>query len=219
LQGSASDFGLMLGSVGVGAVLGATLLPRIRERISSDRLVLLASVLYALVLLALASLRHFAALLPVMLFSGAAWIAVLSSLQVAAQTSVPDWVRARALSVYILVFFGSMAAGGALWGFVASHASIPAALIAAAVCLILGLLLTARFPLPITETEDLAPSLHWPAPILADEADLESGPVMVTLQYDIATDRAHAFRQAMSEVARMRRRNGAFSWGLVQSSE
>src|SRR5690606_33664124 len=111
LQGTASDFGLMLGSVGVGAVLGATLLPRLREHISSDRLVMLSSLLYALVLLALAGLRNFSALLPVMLLSGAAWIAVLSSLQIAAQTSVPDWVRARALSVYILVFFGSMAAG------------------------------------------------------------------------------------------------------------
>lgn len=219
LQGSASDFGLMLGSVGIGAVLGATLLPRIRERISSDRLVLLASLLYALVLLALAGLRHFAALLPAMLLSGAAWIAVLSSLQVAAQTSVPDWVRARALAVYILVFFGSMAAGGALWGFVASHWSIPVALVAAAACLVLGLLLTPRFALPLTEAEDLAPSLHWPAPVLVDESDHERGPVMVTLRYDIDPLQAAEFRQAMAEVERMRRRNGAFSWGLVQSSE
>lgn len=219
LHGSASDFGLMLGSVGVGAVCGATLLPRVRERISSDRLVLLASLLYALVLLALASVRHLLALLPVMLISGAAWIAVLSSLQVAAQTSVPDWVRARALAVYILVFFGSMAAGGALWGFVASHASIPVALTAAAGCLILGLLLTLHFPLPLTENEDLAPSLHWPAPILTDEADFERGPVMVNLHYDVADQHAPAFRLAMNEVARMRRRNGAFSWGLVQNSE
>ena len=219
LQGSASDFGLMLGSVGVGAVLGATLLPRLRERISSDRLVLLASLLYALVLLALAGLRHFAALLPVMLLSGAAWIAVLSSLQVAAQTSVPDWVRARALSVYILVFFCGMAAGGALWGFVASHASIPVALLVAAGCLVLGLLLTPRFALPVSASEDLAPSLHWPAPILADEADRERGPVMVTLHYDIAPEHVAGFRQAMVEVARMRRRNGAFSWGLVHNSE
>ncbi|WP_178113390.1 MFS transporter, partial [Pseudomonas yangonensis] len=73
-----------------------------------------------------------------------------SSLQVAAQTPVPDWVRERALSVYILVFFGSMAAGGAPWGFVASHASIPLALFAADGCLMLRLLLSARFPLPVT---------------------------------------------------------------------
>ncbi len=219
LQGSASDFGLMLGSVGVGAVLGAILLPRLREHVSSDRLVVLASLLYALVLLALAGLRHFTALLAVMLLSGAAWIAVLSSLQVAAQTSVPDWVRARALAVYILVFFGSMAAGGALWGYVASHWSIPVALTAAAACLLAGLLFSAHFPLPVTEAEDLAPSLHWPLPILADEADHERGPVMVTLQYDIDPQHIAEFRQAMIEVAHMRRRNGAFSWGLVQNSE
>ena len=219
LQGSASDFGLLLGSVGIGAVLGAMLLPKLRERISTNKLVAGASVLYALVLLALAWVRDFAVLLPVMLLSGAAWIAVLSSLQVSAQTSVPDWVRARALSVYILVFFGSMAAGGALWGYVASQASIPVALFAAAACLVLGVSLTLHFPLPVTESEDLAPSLHWPAPILADEADLERGPVMVTLQYDIAPEHASDFRQAMAEVAHMRRRNGAFSWGLVQNSE
>lgn len=96
------DFGLLLGSVGVGAVLGAAFLPRLRERLGSDRLVLLSSVLYALVLVALALLRNLYLLVPVMLLSGAAWIAVLSSLQVAAQTSVPAWVRARALAVYIL---------------------------------------------------------------------------------------------------------------------
>ncbi len=107
LHGNAMDFGLLLGSVGVGAVLGAAFLPRLRERLGSDRLVLLSSVLYALVLVALALLRNLYLLVPVMLLSGAAWIAVLSSLQVAAQTSVPAWVRARALAVYILVFFGS----------------------------------------------------------------------------------------------------------------
>lgn len=86
LHGNAMDFGLLLGSVGVGAVLGAAFLPRLRERLGSDRLVLLSSVLYALVLVALALLRNLYLLVPVMLLSGAAWIAVLSSLQVAAQT-------------------------------------------------------------------------------------------------------------------------------------
>ena len=99
MHGTAADFGLLLAAIGIGAVAGATLLPRLRERISRDRLVLLASLLYALFLLALALVRNFYVLLPAMLLSGAAWIAVLSNLQVAAQTSVPAWVRARALSV------------------------------------------------------------------------------------------------------------------------
>lgn len=219
LQGSATDFGLLLGCVGIGAVLGAAFLPRLRERLGGDRLVLLASLLYALVLIALALLRDLYLLVPVMLLSGAAWIAVLSSLQVAAQTSVPGWVRARALAVYILVFFGSMAAGGTLWGLVASRASIPFALLCAAALLALGLLVALRFHLPVTEAEDLAPSLHWPAPILAEGLDRERGPVVVTLEYDIDPRRAAAFQQAMEEVRGMRRRNGAISWCLVQDSE
>ena len=219
LQGSASDFGLLLGSVGVGAVLGAAFLPRLRERLGGDRLVLLASALYALVLVALALLRSLYLLVPVMLASGAAWIAVLSSLQVAAQTSVPGWVRARALAVYILVFFGGMAAGGTLWGFVASRTSIPVALLCAAALLALGLLAGRRFRLPVTEAEDLAPSLHWPAPILAEGMDRERGPVVVTLEYDIDPQQAAAFQHAMADMRGMRRRNGAISWNLVQDSE
>ncbi len=209
LHGNAMDFGLLLGSVGVGAVLGAAFLPRLRERLGSDRLVLLSSVLYALVLVALALLRNLYLLVPVMLLSGAAWIAVLSSLQVAAQTSVPAWVRARALAVYILVFFGSMAAGGALWGLVASHLSITFALLCASAALLLGLFASLRCRLPVTEAEDLAPSLHWPAPLVDEEVDQERGPVMVTLEYDIDPQDAAAFQAAMVEVRAMRRRNGA----------
>ncbi len=219
LHGSATDFGLLLGCVGVGAVAGAMLLPHLRPRISADWLVALASLLYALVIVALAFVRDLRLLIPVMLLSGGGWIAVLSSLQVAAQTSVPSWVRARALSVYILVFFGSMAAGGMLWGFVASHSSIPLALCAAAAALLLGVGATAWFKLPVTDAEDLAPSLHWPMPMQVADQYPDRGPVMVTLEYDIAPEHWSAFQAAMAEVRRMRQRNGSFSWGLVQNAE
>ncbi|SNT08361.1 MFS transporter [Pseudomonas segetis] len=221
LHGSAADFGLLLGSVGVGAVAGAMLLPRLRPLIQLDWLVALASLVYSLVILALAFVRDLYLLVPVMLLSGAAWIAVLSSLQVAAQTSVPAWVRARALSVYILVFFGSMACGGLLWGFVASHSSISLALCGAATFLLLGIPTMVRFKLPVTDAEDLAPSLHWPVPILTEsyEDNQDRGPVMVTLEYDIAGEHWPAFLAAMADVQRMRQRNGSFSWGLVQDTE
>ncbi|AYC33257.1 MFS transporter [Pseudomonas cavernae] len=218
LQGTAADFGLLLGSVGIGAVTGAMLLPRLRERVSRDHLVAGASLLYALTLLALAFLRNLYALVPAMLLSGAAWIAVLSSLQVAAQTAVPAWVRARALAVYILVFFGGMAAGSLLWGSIASHGSISLALMLAAIGLAFAVPLTWKFQLPVTEAEDLAPSLHWPTPLVSEELDQERGPVMVTVEYDIGPENAVAFQQAMRELERVRRRNGAISWGLVQDS-
>ncbi|BAU76049.1 MFS transporter [Metapseudomonas furukawaii] len=218
LQGTAADFGLLLASVGIGAVCGAMLLPRLRERVQRDYLVAGASLLYAAVLLGLAFLRNFHLLMPVMFVSGAAWIAVLSSLQVSAQTSVPAWVRARALSVYILIFFGGMAAGGLLWGSIASHASISLALILAAAGLAAGTLATLKVKLPATEAEDLAPSLHWPAPLLSAELDQEGGPVMVTLEYDIAPEKVAAFKAAALELEHMRKRNGALSWGLMQNS-
>lgn len=219
LHGSAAQFGVLLGSVGIGAVLGAMWLPRLRQALAVDKLVAIASLVYALVLFALAWVRDFYVLIPVMLISGAAWIAVLSSFQVAAQTSVPAWVRARALAVYILMFFGSMAVGGLLWGWVASHSSMSQALSAAGSVLVLGVLLTWRVALPQRKAEDLAPSLHWPQPLLAEGQDQERGPVMVTLEYDIDPQHIRAFTQAMSPVRRMRQRNGSFSWSLVQDSE
>ncbi|AIS12497.1 MFS transporter [Pseudomonas chlororaphis subsp. aurantiaca] len=219
LQGSATQFGVLLGSVGLGAVLGAMLLPRLRQHLAVDRLVALASVTYALVLFALAWLRDFYLLIPVMLISGGAWIAVLSSFQVAAQTSVPAWVRARALAVYILMFFGSMALGGLLWGWVASLLSMSLALSVAAAVLLAGVGLTWRVGLPQRSAEDLAPSLHWPQPLLSADQDLERGPVMIRLEYDIAPEHAQAFQQAMNPVRRMRQRNGSFSWCLLQDSE
>ncbi|QIB53283.1 MFS transporter [Pseudomonas sp. OIL-1] len=219
MQGTAMDFGLLLGSVGVGALVGAAALPAIRSRISNHLLVVVASVLYAVVLAALALLRDLIWLVPIMALSGAAWIAVLSSLQIAVQTSVPAWVRARVLSVYILVFFGSMAAGGLLWGAIASRYDVAFALLGASAVLILGVLLTLRLTLPVTEAEDIAPSLHWPTPISPKEEDIDRGPVMVTLEYSINPADAEQFTRAMQEVRAMRRRSGALTWGLVQNTE
>lgn len=219
MQGDAMDFGLLLGSVGVGALVGAGALPVIRSHSNSHRLVILASLIYAVVLAALALLRDVIWLVPIMALSGAAWIAVLSSLQIAVQTSVPSWVRARVLSVYILVFFGSMAAGGMLWGAIASRYDLAFTLLCASATLILGVVVTLRLKLPITDAEDIAPSLHWPTPIAPKEEDSDRGPVMVTLEYSVSEADADPFKLAMQEIRAMRRRNGALTWGLVQNTE
>ncbi|MFF7706724.1 MFS transporter [Pseudomonas sp. NPDC007930] len=218
LGGTAADYGVLLGCVGIGAIAGAMLLPRLRARLHPDALMFGATLLYAAVLLGLAWVRAFGALAPLMLLSGAAWIAVLSSLQLAAQTAVPAWVRARALAVYILVYFGCSALGAALWGAVASHGSMATAFSGGALLLVVGLVARWRYPLPTTAAEDLAPSLHWPAPLLDPALEQERGPVLVTLEYRIAAADAAPFQQAMQAVKRMRQRNGAFSWGLVQDA-
>jgi len=218
MGGTALDYGLLLGSVGAGAILGAMLLPRLRARLSADHIVVAASLVYAVVLFGLAGLRSMATLIPLLFISGMAWIAVLSSLQVSVQTSVPSWVRARAVSLYILVFFGCSAAGAAGWGAVATHFSMPVAFLGGGSVLVLGVLLRGRYRLPDSTLEDLQPSQHWPMPIV-DAAAGERGPVMVTVQYRIAAQDAPGFLDAMSAVSQMRKRNGAFSWGLMQDAD
>ena len=79
-------------------------------------------------------------------------------------------------------------------------------------------MLTCKVTLPETEAEELTPSLHWPVPVLGDDMDKESGPVMVTVEYHIDPTKAEAFQLATRELEAMRKRNGALSWGLMRDS-
>jgi MFS family permease len=111
--------------VGIGAVAGAFLIPRVRARIGSARLVTGAMVVTAVALAVIAASSNplvvGVALLPV----GSAWIAVMSSLNSGLQLTLPNWVRARGLAYYLVVFQGAQALGGVLWGVVADATDGP----------------------------------------------------------------------------------------------
>ena len=102
----AGGYGLLLGCVEAGSVAGATVLPRLRQRFSPGTAVAAATVLLAVAIAPLVYLRDVGFAGAAMAVSGVAWIVVLSSLNVSVQTFAPSWVRARALSVYMLVFQG-----------------------------------------------------------------------------------------------------------------
>ena len=212
----AIGYGGLLGAMGAGAVAGAFLLPKVRQRVAVDRLIAGATAVFAAVTLALASLRELWGLWVVMFAGGVAWIALMSSFNVAAQAAVPPWVRARGLAVYLLVFQGGMAAGSVLWGAVAARLGIPAALIAAGAGLLLGLLVARRYRLAPGEALDLTPSLHWPEPTVLIEPPAAHGPVMVAVEYRIDPARAADFTRAMREVRLERLRDGAMRWELFQ---
>ena len=226
LVAGSGTFGLLLGCIGIGAILGALLLPRLRARMDRDRLVLVASLLCAATLLGLAWVRPLAFLFPVMLLNGLAWISVLSSLQIAAQTSVPSWVRARALSLYIMVFALGMATGSLVWGAVAQHWNAAVALTAAAVGVAMAAWWAMRFRLGAAEDLDVAPSAHWPEPHLADEQghpqnhrpDQDRGPVLVTVEYQVALADRMVFLERMQLLGRSRRRDGAVQWGVMEDA-
>lgn len=210
----ASGYGLLLGCVGVGAVAGATVLPKIRRRFSVDGLLAAASVLFALTTVALAYLRSLPLLSLMMIVGGVAWIAIMSSLNVAAQTVVPSWIRARALGMYQLVFQGGMAISSIIWGAIATRTNTPVSLTIAAIALLVGLVATVRYRLRSGENQDLSPSLHWAEPVVVIEPNAEDGPVLVTLEYTINSENARSFIHAMQRLRHIRQRDGAIRWGL-----
>jgi transmembrane secretion effector len=151
-----------------------------------------------------------------MIAGGAVWIMLMASFNVATQTTVPSWVRARALALYLLTFQGGMAAGSLIWGSLAQHGGISVALWCAAGGLIVGLSATAWYPLTESEELDLTPSSHWPEPALAIAPDPEEGPVLVMVEYRIRPEQAQDFTLAMRAVQEQRLRDGAFRSGLYR---
>lgn len=211
-------YGLLLTCIGVGAVSGAILLPRLRDKATRSVLVAGASMLYALAAVMLAHVHNLALLIVAMLATGVAWIAILASLQVSVQLALPDWVRARGLAAFAMVFTGSMALGAIGWGQVAAHVGIPAALTAAALGMLVAIALTWHIHLREGKAPDFTPSGDWAAPVLAEEPGADSGPVLVTIEYRVDPAQRAEFVAAMNELREMRRRNGAFAWSLFHDA-
>jgi len=154
----ATGYGLLLGSFGLGALAGAALLPRLRSQHSVDKVVAFAILVFAAMTCIAGRVQAFAWLWVILFASGMAWIAILACLNVAAQTMSPSWLRARALSMYLLVLQGGMALGSAAWGALASRIGVPEALLGSAIALSAGLLMVRRYRLTSREWE-LAPAV------------------------------------------------------------
>lgn len=213
---SAGGYGIMLACVGVGALAAAALLPRFRARLGMDQLSIAAVVVFALVAVGVAMVPIYPAVCAILFVGGAAWVTVLTSMNSSAQASVPSWVRARAMSVYLLTFFGTMSAGATAWGSLATYTNVQTALLSAAACMVLGLAAALRYRLPQTEGLDLSPSMHWPEPHVAHDLEQDRGPVLITVEYRIDLADAPLFIEAAWRLRRARLRDGGYRWGLFE---
>jgi predicted MFS family arabinose efflux permease len=208
-------YGLLLAAVGVGAVLGAVLLPRVRRRWSGNTALAGGGVLLAVTLLVLALVRIPWIVGTALVFSGLTWVGVLSILNAQMQVTVPEWVRARALAVYLTIFQGGLAIGAAVWGSVADAMGVVGALLVAAAVLVAGSLFGLFFAVSDTAL-DRSPSMHWPAPTMVLDPSAARGPVLVVIEYRVPRDRAGTFTDAMDAVGRSRLRTGALHWDLFR---
>ena len=211
--GAAGTFTVLLSAMGAGAVAASFALPRLRQMLPRDQLVMLGTALQALTMAVMAFNTHLWLGVVLMALGGAAWISTANALNVSAQISLPDWVRARGMSMYQMAIMGAVALGAAVWGQVATWGSVPMALVLGAISgvAVMGATMW-RWP-DRGVMEDPTPAGPLPHPKV--ESPPESGHVMVTIEYRIDPADAPAFRALMEESRRARLRQGAVGWELL----
>ena len=212
--GGAGTFTLLLASMGAGAIGAAFAMPRLRQMMPTGALVLRATLLQSVATAVMAVAPNVWVAVLAMLVNGMAWITCANSLSVSAQLALPDWVRARGMSMYQMAIMGGSALGAALWGQIATVSAVPVALDVAAISGLLCMYLVQRYMRDTSLEEDLTPSREFKAPV-ADEPP-GGGHVVVTIAYVIDPLRADEFRALMRESRRSRLRQGALGWDLLR---
>lgn len=212
--GGAGTYTLLLASMGSGAIVAVLFLPRLRQFFSRNSLVTWGTVLQAASTAVMAFAPNSWVAAPAMFLGGMAWISTANSLSVSAQLSLPDWVRARGMSMYQMAIMGASALGAALWGQIATFTSVPVSLCTAAVSGVLTMLLVERLVVDRHIEEDLTPSRELKAPVA--DTPPPTGHVLVTIEYHINPARSADFIALMQESRRSRLRQGALKWELVR---
>jgi MFS family permease len=217
---SPAAYGFLLGCFGAGAVFGALGMEKVRAHWSAEAVLSGGILIFGVSCIATGTIRYLPAIAVSVLVTGGAWIVFVSLFNVVVLTHTPDWVRSRVLAVSMLVFQGAMAAGSAAWGAVAAKAGIHAALVDTGLGTIASVGLALFFKLP-DRTLDLSPWVHWRVPVVLPQnaATSDAGPILVTVEYSVDPSRQAQFIKAIIKFSHIRRRDGAYSWGIFQDLE
>ena len=213
--GGAGTFTLLLAAMGAGAIVAVLFLPRLRQAMGRDQLVLRGTLLQSGATAVMAFAPNAWIAVPAMFFGGMAWITVANSLSVSAQLALPDWVRARGMSMYQMAIMGASAIGAAIWGQVATLSSLVASLSVAAVSGTLLMLAALRWVTDLSGEDDTSPAQAGWAAGPPTKAPEETGRVVITVEYLIDPARAAAFHLVMQQTRRARLSQGAIGWELL----
>ena len=217
-DGGAGTYTLLLAAMGAGAIAAGLVLPRLRGPAQPDRVMRDGTLVHAAASVAVALAPSLWVALPAMVAAGMAWLAVANTLTVAAQLALPDWVRARGMSIYQMALMGGSAAGAALWGAVASVSDVRTSLlVASAFALALAVVLR-RFAIGSQPTPDLTPAHAWAEPVTATPIAPDAGPVLTTIRYQIDPARSGEFTALMQESRASRLRHGVLVWELFRDT-
>ncbi len=212
----AGGYGMLSASFGIGAIVGALLIPRVLHRTSLNTLVTSSVLLWVAAASLIASTGTTAIAVVGACCTGAAWVGVLASLSAGTQTVAPAWVRARAVSMNLISSQASMAVGSAIWGSLASFYGTRVALGASAGAMILLLAINRRVRVELGDEADVTPGVQLPDLAIAVEPRPDDGPVLIQLEYRIDPEHHEAFVRMIHSLEPTRRRNGAIDWRLFR---
>ena len=224
LHQGALGYGILNGSLGLGALTAAFTLAHVRRRVSTDQIIAAATFYSVFTLVVLARVHRPSIIIATLIFAGFCWTSTMASLNTSVQMSVPAWVQARALGTYLMTFQGGLALGSVLWGTIAERWSTPISLLCAAGGLAGTYPLVSRFRILRGGIPDTTPHQYKrAAPALTPfpEADHEEdpgevGPVRISIRYHIPVENYAEFTRLVHKLRRVRLRGGALRWGIYR---
>ena len=214
LGGNAGVFGILLGAMGIGAVIGALFMSELRSRFSNETVVRFCTAATAMSLVVVGLSRSLPLTCAVLFVNGACNIVSFAMLNVSVQLSAPRWVTARALSLYSSALTGGIAIGAFVWGTFAARYGVQTTYVASGIAVAATLVLGWLLPLPADEDEDTSSVELGAEPEVAMALTMRSGPVIIEIEYAIDPDKARDFYAVMMQVAKLRKRIGGFAWTI-----
>ncbi|HET9628370.1 MAG TPA: MFS transporter [Novosphingobium sp.] len=215
LHSTAEVFGLLLGSFGVGAVIGGLILPRIRRAVSEEAAVSSVSILLGGVFAVVALSPWYQVTALVLVAGGICWTVSVTVYNVVIQTAAPRWVSGRLVASFQTAAAGGTACGAWFWGHVAAGAQVQGAMLIAGGAMAASSLLALVLRIPnASDSEHELVTLADPEVNLALTG--RSGPIVVEIEYRVSHEDAREFYRRMMAVRLVRMRNGAFEWSMAR---
>jgi MFS family permease len=215
LHGGAGLYGVMLGAFGIGAVLGALNLTRLRRYLNAEAAISVCTIAMGVGFAAVAVSRTPVLTMAALVVAGSGWTLAWTLLNIGVQLSAPRWVSGRALAAYQAASSGGIALGAWGWGHLTDLAGVEAALLIAGVLMLASPLIGLWLPMPRIGARG-EETVVLDDPEVRLELTGRSGPVVVEIEYRVERDNALAFHRLMHEVQMFRQRNGAYGWSIAR---
>ncbi|CAN5325026.1 MFS transporter [soil metagenome] len=215
LGGGELMYGVLLGTMGIGALVGAFTRPRVGAHLGG-RMVPLSMIGFSLagIGVGLAPTPILAGL--AIAVSGLFWVWTLATLNATVQLLAPPWVRGRAMSLYMLAFTGILPLGALLAGGLGVGIGTAAAITWMSVAGVILGAATTRLRVPsldeVGEIDHEGDFIPAPHPVA-----VAGSPVLVLNTWMIADEDLEEFLATMNQVRLVRLRTGALRWRLYRN--